>query len=217
MADPVGALKTTGKHGRHTYGVFAARDARTNVLVPGSQRSETERFDIRTTGSVGRYRMDFGRNSAVGASLTSREGDTGGTRKRAGVILRNCGIRKMRDQQSVDGIWWDAVCASSIPLCDPRGPPDPESDARGWADSERGGDVQSTGHVPEPEGSAARRLPAGHETRSVAREERTRNGVLAAEHHKLADPEVDLRADGAPDALELDSGPDDPPDRPEKR
>ena len=75
VADPVGALKTTGKHGRHTYGVFSARDARTNVLVPGSQRSDTERFDIRTTGTVSRYRMDFGRNSAVGASLTSREGD----------------------------------------------------------------------------------------------------------------------------------------------
>ena len=75
VADPIGALKTTGKHGRHSYGVFAAEDARTNVLVPGSQRSETERFDVRTAGTVGRYRMDYGRNSAIGASLTSREGD----------------------------------------------------------------------------------------------------------------------------------------------
>ena len=25
VADPIGALKTTGKHGRHTYGAFAAR------------------------------------------------------------------------------------------------------------------------------------------------------------------------------------------------
>ncbi len=74
VADPVGAIKTTGKSGRHTYGVFSARDAQTNVLVPGSQGSQTARFALDTTASVGRYRMDFGRNSAVGVTMTDRQG-----------------------------------------------------------------------------------------------------------------------------------------------
>lgn len=74
IADPVGALKATGKHGRHTYGVFSARDARTNLVVPGSQGSRNGSFALDTTGSVGRYRMDFGRNSAVGFTMTDRGG-----------------------------------------------------------------------------------------------------------------------------------------------
>ena len=74
VADPIGAAKATGKHGRHTYGVFSARDAQTTVLVPGSQGSQTERFNLDTTASVGRYRMNFGRNSAVGVTMTDREG-----------------------------------------------------------------------------------------------------------------------------------------------
>ena len=74
VADPIGAAKATGKHGRHTYGVFSAQDTQTTVLVPGSQESQTERFALDTTASVGRYRMNVGRNSAVGVSMTDREG-----------------------------------------------------------------------------------------------------------------------------------------------
>ena len=74
VADPIGALKTTGKHGPHTYGVFSAQDARTNILVPGNQGSQTGRFAVDTTASAGRYRLNYGTNSAVGVTVTDREG-----------------------------------------------------------------------------------------------------------------------------------------------
>ena len=74
VADPIGALKATGKHGPHTYAVFSAQDTHTNVLVPGSQGSQTGRFGIDTTASVGRYRANYGNNSAVGMTVTNREG-----------------------------------------------------------------------------------------------------------------------------------------------
>ena len=74
IADPSAALKLTGKQGRHTYGAFSARDDITNILIPGSQGSEAERFQNETTNTVGRYRFDFGQNSTVGALVTNREG-----------------------------------------------------------------------------------------------------------------------------------------------
>ena len=75
IADPKGALKLTGKSGRHTYGVFSAQDKLTNVLVPGAQGSSSDSFRQENTASVARYRYDFGRNSTVGAMVTDREGD----------------------------------------------------------------------------------------------------------------------------------------------
>jgi len=74
IADPKGALKLTGKSGKHTYGIFSAQDKVTNVLVPGAEGSGGDSFQFENTSSVARYRYDFGRNSTVGAMVTDREG-----------------------------------------------------------------------------------------------------------------------------------------------
>ena len=75
IADPTGAVKLTGKSGRHTYGVFTAQDEQTNLIFPGAEGSSSGIFDIETTNTVGRYRFDFGSNSTVGATITDRRGD----------------------------------------------------------------------------------------------------------------------------------------------
>lgn len=77
IADPAAALKVTGKTGRHTYGVFVARDEVTNVLIPGAEESSASSFDQANTSSVGRYRFDFGGNSTLGVMITDREGEDG--------------------------------------------------------------------------------------------------------------------------------------------
>lgn len=77
IADPSFALKWTGKVGRQTFGVFSARDDVTNVIVPGAEGSMMGSFSERNTASVGRYRLDFGENSAAGFMLTDREGEGG--------------------------------------------------------------------------------------------------------------------------------------------
>jgi hypothetical protein len=74
VADPDWGLKLTGKVGGHGLGVFAAEDQITNLLFPGSQGSDAGSFDFATTDSVLRYRRDIGRNSALGALVTNRDG-----------------------------------------------------------------------------------------------------------------------------------------------
>lgn len=75
IADPSSAAKLTGKQGRHTYGVFSAVDEVTHAIFPGAEGSSGDSFDLETTGTVARYRYDFGSNSTVGAILTDRRGD----------------------------------------------------------------------------------------------------------------------------------------------
>ncbi len=75
VADPAGALKLTGKQGRHTFGLFSAQDQITNMVFPGAEGSAGDTFDQETTSTVGRYRLDFGRNSAAGVTFTDRRGD----------------------------------------------------------------------------------------------------------------------------------------------
>jgi hypothetical protein len=74
IADPASAAKLTGKAGRHTFGFFTAQDDVTTFTVPGSQRSRTFVSSLDTTATAGRYRVDFGRNSTLGAMLTDRRG-----------------------------------------------------------------------------------------------------------------------------------------------
>ena len=74
VADPDWGLRMTGKVGSNGLGVFAAQDAVTNLIFPGSQGSDTGSFDFATTDSVLRYRRDVGQNSALGALVTSRDG-----------------------------------------------------------------------------------------------------------------------------------------------
>jgi hypothetical protein len=74
VVDPSSALKVTGKQGRHTYGVFSARDEITTVIFPGAESSSSGSFDLETAPTVGRYRYDFGKNSTVGGTFTDRSG-----------------------------------------------------------------------------------------------------------------------------------------------
>lgn len=73
IADPDWGLKLTGKEGRHAFGVFAARDALTSLLLPGSQESRLASLDEESTDAVVRYQRDVGESSTVGALTTSRE------------------------------------------------------------------------------------------------------------------------------------------------
>ncbi|HEX6902250.1 MAG TPA: DUF5916 domain-containing protein [Thermoanaerobaculia bacterium] len=75
VADPDWGVKLTGKEGRNGIGVFAARDARTDLILPGSNSSGLASLDIETTDAALRYRRDFGGSSALGVLFTGREGD----------------------------------------------------------------------------------------------------------------------------------------------
>ena len=75
VADPDWGAKVTGKTGRDAFGAFVAEDARTSLLIPGSQRSGLAELASGSTDAVVRYRRDLGANSALGLVATSREGD----------------------------------------------------------------------------------------------------------------------------------------------
>jgi len=74
VADPDWGAKVTGKEGRSAFGVFAARDKVTNILVPGYESSTQDRLPVPSTQAVARYRADVGKGSSVGAVATFREG-----------------------------------------------------------------------------------------------------------------------------------------------
>jgi len=74
VADPSWGAKITGKEGRHGIGVFAARDEETTLLFPASQGSSIVRLNQESTAAVMRYRVDIGKNSAIGALVTARDG-----------------------------------------------------------------------------------------------------------------------------------------------
>lgn len=74
VVQPDGALKISGKTGRHAFGLFSARDETTTIIVPESLRSRTRVLDADTTATVGRYRADVGDRSTVGAMVTDRRG-----------------------------------------------------------------------------------------------------------------------------------------------
>lgn len=74
IADPLWGAKVTGKAGANAIGAFTARDEITNLLFPGNQGSESTSLDLKTDGSVFRYRRDFGSASNIGALVTDRRG-----------------------------------------------------------------------------------------------------------------------------------------------
>ena len=75
VADPDVGAKLTGKRGDNTYGVFAAQDAVTNLLLPGAFGSDSTSLEQDNTVMVGRYSRSFGDASSVGGIFTTREGD----------------------------------------------------------------------------------------------------------------------------------------------
>ncbi len=74
VADPDWGAKVTGKEGRHAFGSFAARDNRTNILIPGYDGSAEDTLDNPSTEAVARYRADVGAGSSLGAVATLRDG-----------------------------------------------------------------------------------------------------------------------------------------------
>ncbi|NNF66806.1 MAG: carbohydrate binding family 9 domain-containing protein [Gammaproteobacteria bacterium] len=75
ISDPDVGLKLTGKQGPHTYGLFVAADQVTTILLPGNQSSDVELLQAKSENLVGRYRRDFGKNSAGGVIFTGRHGN----------------------------------------------------------------------------------------------------------------------------------------------
>ncbi|MEW6336404.1 MAG: DUF5916 domain-containing protein [Acidobacteriota bacterium] len=72
VADPVWGAKITGKEGRHTIGVYAARDDVTNILLPGAEGSDLTSLAETGTSGVARYRLDIGATSSLGVLATGR-------------------------------------------------------------------------------------------------------------------------------------------------
>ena len=75
VADPDWGAKATGKEGRNTFGAFAARDRRTNILIPGYDGSDEDTLSGPSTEAVARYRADVGAGSSIGAVATFRDGE----------------------------------------------------------------------------------------------------------------------------------------------
>jgi hypothetical protein len=80
IADPDIGLRATGRSGRQAYGVVAARDATTQVLLPGALRSSFRVLDQDANILLGRYRYDLNLGSdkdqaSIGTVLTHRSGD----------------------------------------------------------------------------------------------------------------------------------------------
>jgi len=75
LADPDWGIKLTGKEGAHSIGFYSVRDNITNLLFPGSYGSASTSLDMKTLGSVLRYRLDLGKISTLGFLLTDREGN----------------------------------------------------------------------------------------------------------------------------------------------
>jgi hypothetical protein len=103
IADPLGALKLTGKIGRHTVGLISAYDEVTNLIVPGPDGSDSGAFEIASTAFVGRYRYDLGSDSTTGILMTDRSGSNGYFNRLIAVdaLLRP----SQADSFSISGAW----------------------------------------------------------------------------------------------------------------
>ena len=75
VRDPKFGLKTTGRIGPSTIGVFVAEDEVTNLIVPGPEGSGAIALPQNNRTGVFRYRYNVGATSSIGAMLTSRDGD----------------------------------------------------------------------------------------------------------------------------------------------
>lgn len=73
LAEPNWGVKLTGKEGKNAIGYYTVQDKITNLLLPGSQGSDSETIYKQSIGSVLRYRRDIFSSSTVGVILTDRE------------------------------------------------------------------------------------------------------------------------------------------------
>jgi hypothetical protein len=75
VADPAFGLKTTGRLGPSTVGVFITDDEVTNLIIPGAEGSDVTSLPQHNRSTAFRYRYNVGETSSVGALLTTRDGD----------------------------------------------------------------------------------------------------------------------------------------------
>jgi len=73
--DPDIGLRVTGRSGSGTYGVFAARDTVTDLLLPGVYGSSLTRYDFASSDAALRYRYDLSKEAFVGVLATMRRGE----------------------------------------------------------------------------------------------------------------------------------------------
>lgn len=76
IAEPEAGLKLTGKSGPHMFGALIARDAITNLLIPGDQFSSFTSLGSSSWASFARYRRELGESSTIGGIVTSRRGES---------------------------------------------------------------------------------------------------------------------------------------------
>jgi hypothetical protein len=75
IASPIWAGKVTAKAGDNTFGVLAARDELTNLIISGSESSGYAPLDMESTAAALRYARDIGDMSNVSTYFNAREGD----------------------------------------------------------------------------------------------------------------------------------------------
>ncbi len=97
VSDPEIGAKLTGKRGNHTFGLFGALDAETNLLFPDMFESDSDTLDQENTAIVGRYSLGFSDTSSVGVLVTARDGDD-----YRNVVGGIDGRWKLNDQHSIE-------------------------------------------------------------------------------------------------------------------
>ncbi len=74
IADPIWGVKLTGKEGANAFGALVAQDEVTDLIIPGSERSQWTTLDMESTAAVLRYRRDVGEQSQVDVLMNGRTG-----------------------------------------------------------------------------------------------------------------------------------------------
>ncbi|MBW3549314.1 MAG: carbohydrate binding family 9 domain-containing protein [Proteobacteria bacterium] len=75
IADPDFGLRVTGREGSNAYGAVVARDAVTQLLIPGALGSRFRVLDQPSNAAFARYRHDFEGQTSLGAVTTLRSGE----------------------------------------------------------------------------------------------------------------------------------------------
>lgn len=75
IAEPVWGLKFTGKEGAMSYGALVAQDKNCDILIPGTEGSETIPWDADSLATAFRLQRDVGKNNSLGLVTTWRSAD----------------------------------------------------------------------------------------------------------------------------------------------
>ncbi len=75
IADPDFGVRATGRLGSGAYGAVLARDAVTQLLIPGALGSRFSLLERPSDAAFARYRHDFDGQASLGAVMTLRSGD----------------------------------------------------------------------------------------------------------------------------------------------